>query len=86
MKAIINLLPFFLMVFYAFFGYMLLKLKKRTGGWYILLIISVTPLFWFIAGLIKAINPTPTTKVWSYVAVLWGIFNLYIILFFKGSF
>lgn len=85
LSAISNLIPLVLIVLLAVFGYRLLKIKGHTSWTYLLLIISSTPLFWFIFGLTKSKNPTPVTKLWSNVALLWGIISLILILYSKEN-
>lgn len=85
LSAISNLIPLVLIVLLAVFGYRLLKIKGHTSWTYLLLIISSTPLFWFIFGLTKSKNPTAVTKLWSNVALLWGIISLILILYSKET-
>lgn len=86
LSAISNLIPLVLIVLLAVFGYRLLKIKGHASWTYLLLIISSTPLFWFIFGLTKSKNPTPVTKLWSNVALLWGILSLILIVYSKETF
>jgi len=81
LSAIMNALPLLVMVLLAVLGYRLLKIKGHSQWTYLLLLISSTPLFWFIFGLTKSKEPTPTTKLWSNVALLWGIISLLLIIY-----
>lgn len=81
LSAIMNALPLLVMVLLAVLGYRLLKIKGHSQWTYLLLLISSTPLFWFIFGLTKSKEPTPTTKLWSNVALLWGIISLFLIIY-----
>ena len=81
LSAIMNALPLLVIVLLAVLGYRILKIKGHSQWTYLLLLISSTPLFWFIFGLTKSKEPTPTTKLWSNVALLWGIISLLLIIY-----
>ncbi|HMI05238.1 MAG TPA: hypothetical protein VK541_22310 [Pedobacter sp.] len=83
MKTIATLVPALILIGYAVAGCKLLKIKGYTGGWYALILISATPLFWFIFGAVKAKSPNPITKLWSNIAIGIGIFTLMLIVWMK---
>ncbi len=64
----------------AFLGYRFMKWKGYTSWNYIAIIISSTPLFWIVFGLLKSNNePTTTKRIWSFIAVLGGLTLIYIV-------
>ena len=61
-----------------------MKLKGYTSWNYVALVISSMPLFWFVFGFLRANNvPTKKTRLWSYVALAWGVISLAIILYLQ---
>lgn len=85
MEQLAPTLEVVLYVAYAVLGYQLLKLKGYTGAWYISLLVSGMPWFWFVFGFIKAKEQSPKTKMWSYIALLWAVTNLFFIAYVQGS-
>lgn len=63
----------------AFLGYRFMKWKGYTSWNYVAIIISFTPLFWIVFGLLKSNNQrTKAKRIWSFVAITGGLILLYV--------
>jgi hypothetical protein len=71
------ILAIMLLSVHVIFGYLLLKLKGHSNIWaYISLLLSLTPLFWFMWGCTTSKAPSKKTNIWTKVSLLYGVLGI----------
>lgn len=76
MEHQVRTLVVILSLLHYFVGYRLLKFKGYNKGWYLLLLIAQTPLFWLIAACMTSRNKQVDTGWASVAATIWAILVL----------
>lgn len=74
---------FLLFVLYPLFGHFALSAKNYRKWWNLLLIISLTPLFWIIVACLKNKNEERHSKNVNFLCLAWAFINFAIILAMK---
>jgi ABC-type glycerol-3-phosphate transport system permease component len=64
-------------------GYWALRTKSYRGIWNLLLILSLTPLFWILVACLKNRNDQISSKNINLICLSWAFFNFIIILALK---
>ncbi|RAJ24981.1 hypothetical protein LY11_04168 [Pedobacter cryoconitis] len=85
MSLIITILPLFIFIILAIIGQRLLKFKGYEGYYNFLLILSITPLFWLIAGCLTSKNTKNNTGLASVLSIIFAIFLLGVSVYMKGQ-